>query len=89
MATRKELTVVVSDRYRIANHAEKTRILDEFADMTGYHRKHAMRLLRRGQSHPDRRAERDRPVLGVKAKPAARGASRALTPARGSGLRLP
>ena len=46
MATRKELTAVAAERYRIANHAEKTRILDEFADMTGYHRKHAMRLLR-------------------------------------------
>ena len=46
MATRKELTAVASERYLIANHAEKTRILDEFADMTGYHRKHAMRLLR-------------------------------------------
>jgi len=46
MATRKELTVVASERYLIANHAEKTRVLDEFADMTGYHRKHAMRLLR-------------------------------------------
>ena len=40
MATRKELTVVASERYLIANHGEKTRILDEFADMTGYHRKH-------------------------------------------------
>ncbi len=46
MATRKELTAVAAERYRIANHAEKSRILDEFADMTGYHRKHAMRLLR-------------------------------------------
>jgi len=45
-------------------------------------------LLRRKRSHPNRRGSA-RPVLGVKAKPAARGASRALTPARGSGLRLP
>ena len=60
MATRKELTVVASERYLIANHAEKTRILDEFADMTGYHRKHAMRLLRgdvRAQSGGRRRRQ--------------------------------
>jgi len=46
MATRKELTVVAAERYRHSNRVEKARILDEFVDMTGYHRKHAMRLLR-------------------------------------------
>lgn len=46
MATRKELTAVAAERYLTANHAEKSRILDEFVHITGYHRKHAMRLLR-------------------------------------------
>jgi hypothetical protein len=46
MATRKELTAVAAERYRDSNRAEKARILDEFVDMTGYHRKHAMRMLR-------------------------------------------
>ena len=46
MATRKELTAVAAERYRISNHAQKTRILDEFVAITGYHRKHAMRMLR-------------------------------------------
>jgi hypothetical protein len=46
MATRKELTEVAAERYQTSNHAEKTRVLDEFVDITGYHRKHAMRLLR-------------------------------------------
>jgi hypothetical protein len=46
MATRKELTEVAAERYQTSNYAEKTRILDEFVDITGYHRKHAMRLLR-------------------------------------------
>jgi hypothetical protein len=32
--------------------SEKTRILDEFAAVTGHHRKHAMRLLRSGPSNP-------------------------------------
>jgi len=44
------------------------------------------------RARPDWRCQRGPSawsVLGVKAKPATRGASRALTPARGSGLRLP
>jgi hypothetical protein len=47
MATRKELTAAVAERYRSSTRAEKARILDEFVVITGLHRKHAMRLLRR------------------------------------------
>jgi hypothetical protein len=46
MATRKELTAVAAERYRNSDRAERTRILDEFVDFTGFHRKHAMRMLR-------------------------------------------
>jgi hypothetical protein len=46
MATRKELTAAVAKRYQSGDRAEKARILDEFVNITGYHRKHAMRLLR-------------------------------------------
>jgi hypothetical protein len=46
MATRRELAAAVGQRYREASRAEKTRILDEFVVVTGFHRKHAMRLLR-------------------------------------------
>jgi hypothetical protein len=46
MATRDELLVVVGERYRQGGREEKARILDEFAAVTGYHRKHAMCLLR-------------------------------------------
>lgn len=46
MATRKELTVATGERYRLSSRVEKARILDEFVAITGYHRKHAMRLLR-------------------------------------------
>src|SRR5271157_530083 len=46
MATRKELTLVAAERYQTSANSEKTRMLDEFVDITGYHRKHAMRLLR-------------------------------------------
>lgn len=46
MATRRELTAAVGQRYREASRAEKERIPDEFVVVTGFHRKHAMRLLR-------------------------------------------
>jgi hypothetical protein len=48
MGTRDELLVAVSARYRASRRAEKSQIVDEFAAATGYHRKHAMRLLRAG-----------------------------------------
>src|SRR5215468_548627 len=48
MATRDELVAAVSGRYRASSRAEKSRIVDEFAASTGYHRKHAMRVLRAG-----------------------------------------
>ncbi|GLR89807.1 hypothetical protein GCM10007857_65210 [Bradyrhizobium iriomotense] len=59
MATRKELTAAAGARYRRSDRAKKTRILDEFVDITGFHRKHAMRALR-GQedARPGRRARR-------------------------------
>lgn len=45
MATRDELGGAVRQRYR--DRAEKARILDEFVAVGGFHRKHAMRLLRK------------------------------------------
>lgn len=50
MAERDELLSAVAARYRGSGRAEKTRILDEFAVVTGHHRKHAMPLLRAGPS---------------------------------------
>lgn len=49
MATRGELVGAVGERYARSRIAERGRILDEFVAVTGYHRKHAARLLRRGQ----------------------------------------
>ena len=43
MATRDELVVAVRERYANSERGEKTRILDEFVAVTGFHRKHAMR----------------------------------------------
>jgi len=45
MQGRKELTKAVRGRYEIAGRNEKILILDEFVKTTGYHRKHALRLM--------------------------------------------
>jgi hypothetical protein len=49
MAARDELVAAIAGRYAQGDWAERGRILDEFAAVTGFHRKHAMRLLRTGQ----------------------------------------
>ena len=48
MTARDELTNALARRYAVGTRDEKTRILDEFVAITGFHRKHAMRLLRSG-----------------------------------------
>jgi len=45
MATRNELVAALRDRYARASRHEKSVILDEFTALTGYHRKHAIRVL--------------------------------------------
>lgn len=61
MATRDELVNAVAERYAEGGRAEKARILDEFVAVSGFHRKHAMRLLRnrppmvRSGPRPERR----------------------------------
>src|SRR5215212_1228091 len=50
MATRDELVAAVIERYGSGGRNEKGRILDEFVAVTGFHRKHAMRVLRGGQA---------------------------------------
>ncbi len=45
MTTRKELTEALRARYRGASFGDRIKILDEFVDLTGYHRKHATRVL--------------------------------------------
>lgn len=54
MATRNELLGAVRERYRGAVRSEKSRILDEFVEVTGYHRKHALRLLNQAQLPQDK-----------------------------------
>ena len=45
-AARDELVAALARRYAVCTRVEKTRILDEFEAVTGFHRKHAMRVLR-------------------------------------------
>ncbi len=50
-----ELLEVVRPRYLKASKVEKQKILDEFTSATGYHRKHAIRVLKNQvqvQNHP-------------------------------------
>src|ERR1700737_483627 len=47
VATRRELVEAVAARYRAAGRNEKKEILDEFVKVTGFHRKHAIRALKR------------------------------------------
>ena len=55
-----ELVDAVAGRYRAGTADEKGRILDEFVAVTGYHRKHAIRVLHGGprQSAVGRRGRR-------------------------------
>ena len=52
---RKELIAAVSERYQAGTAREKGCILDEFVALTGYHRKHAIRILNGGPAKAVRR----------------------------------
>jgi hypothetical protein len=45
LITWRELTSVIRLRYEAADRSTKRTILDEFVKVTGYHRKHAIRIL--------------------------------------------
>jgi len=55
MATRKELIDAVGARYRLGSKDERSTILDEFEAITGYHRKHCIRLLSKPPASPKER----------------------------------
>jgi len=50
--TRRELVRAIGDRYRSGTREEKLRILDEFVAVTGYHRKHSIRVLNAAAAPP-------------------------------------
>lgn len=59
MTTRKELIAAVGSRYRASSRSERRQILAEFVALTGYHRKHAIRVL----------AHEPRPVPAARSHP--------------------
>ena len=46
--TKTEVLRAIRNRYKDASKKDKSRMLDEFVAIVGCHRKHAVRLLRRG-----------------------------------------
>lgn len=60
MGTRRELIEAVGRRYRASPGSERSQILDEFVRVTGYHRKHAIRVLSRNHTAKAGRASRQR-----------------------------
>jgi DDE superfamily endonuclease len=59
MAARRELLAAIRQRYGAATREEKGRILDELVAVAGYHRKHAIRVLRRRETEAGRRRGRN------------------------------
>jgi hypothetical protein len=56
LKSKRELVEVVRPRYWKASKVEKQKILDEFTSATGYHRKHAIRVLKnQRQTSPKRK----------------------------------
>lgn len=47
LATRRELIEAIAGRYNAATRADKRAILDEFINVTGFHRKHASQAWKR------------------------------------------
>ena len=60
MATKRELIDAIAGRYQEAGRPEKKLILDEFIQVTGFHRKHAIRALRQNKPQPSAAAPRSR-----------------------------
>jgi len=54
--SRREYLQTIIDRYQRVGRKFKSKILDEFCAVCGYHRKHALRLLRKRMRHRRRRS---------------------------------
>ena len=57
---KRELLATLRDRYRSSSKKDKGRILDEFMEITGHHRKHGIRL----SEQPDADEEAPGPIPG-------------------------
>ena len=60
LATRRELIEAIAERYHAAGRTQKKQILNEFIKVAGYHRKHAIRALRRASGKSAEPAPRSR-----------------------------
>ena len=61
--TRTEVLGAIRNRYLEASRRDKSRMLDEFVALVGYHRKHAVRLLNQaGQQSPKRSVPRGKRI---------------------------
>ena len=60
--SKRELLEAIRPRYLKANKSGKTKMLDEFVATTGYHRKHAIRLLKNGPAPKGRKKKGRRKV---------------------------
>ena len=60
MTSRRELIEAIAGRYQTAGRMEKKKILDEFIKVTGFHRKHAIRALKRSSGDRAEPAPRSR-----------------------------
>ena len=58
---REELVQAIRDRYQAGTREAKTRILEEFASISGYHGKSAIRILNGEECPDDDRRGRCRP----------------------------
>ena len=62
--TKKELISALKQRYKSATKSDKTKILDEFVALSGYHRKHAVRLLRDKNDQSSTKSTYSRRIYG-------------------------
>lgn len=63
--SKRELVDAVRERYLQSDRKEKGKILDEFVAITGFHRKHAIRVLRQGYKQGRERRGRRRTYSGA------------------------
>src|ERR1017187_4567244 len=61
--TKKEYTALMARRYRRAKTALKTKLLNEYCEVTGCHRKHAIRKLKRFKFFRNHKVKTGRPKL--------------------------
>ena len=62
LASKREYLAKIRGRYQRAGREHKSRILDEFCEICGYHRKAALRLLNRSEVQPPRRKPGPAPI---------------------------